>query len=311
MPALVTHYIFATETAAHAASPLAEIISADNDAFLWGAQGPDILFFHHPLRKNTVSRLGHAMHDRYIAHTFSVLAQECARHNNPSAAAYLLGFCCHYALDRTVHPFVTYLVQYRLDPQYPTLSYSSLHHLCESEMDRTLIVDRGLRVPNSGKHGAALPAHRLLTYSPQVRDAAAQLLSAAARETYGVRLSSRQVTRSMRSMLQITHALQNPTGRRASRVAALEKMFHSEGMFSSLMRPYAPLPVDCTNRNHAAWTDAATPHLRRYESFPDLMKRAEQTALRLMDCSCQAVQHGTRLPPELFSLNYLGLTEWR
>lgn len=310
MPALVTHYIFAAQAAEHAAAPLSDAISAAPDAFYWGAQGPDILFFHRPLTRNTVSQLGHAMHDCQIAQTFSSFARECTKTDNPAATAYLLGFCCHYALDRTVHPFVTYLVRYRLDPQYPTLSYSSLHHLCESEMDRILIEKHMLRGANRRKQGAAFPAHRLLNNTPEVREAAAHLLRAAG-DSYGVRLTSRQVARSMRSMLQITHALQNPTGRRASRVAAVERLFHSEGAISSLMRPYAPLSVDCTNQSHAMWIDAATPHLRRYESLFDLMKRAEQTAMQLMTCSYDTVRNGTPLPPALFSLNYLGLTEWR
>jgi hypothetical protein len=305
MPALVTHYYFANIVAEKLPKPLAEAVAADPSAFRWGAQGPDILFFYHPLRKNAVSQLGHSMHSRQIAHTFSVLTRECAKQENPSAVAYLLGFCCHYALDRTVHPYVTYAAKYHLDRQYPKLSYDSLHHLCESEMDRIIIQQK------YHEDSIHFPAHRLLANTPQVRSTAAQLLTVAAKKAYRVPLSSHQVAYAMQSMLQITRALQDPSGYRAKTIASFERLIRSEGAVSSLIRPHEPLAVDCTNQNHELWIDAATPHLHRYESFFDLLERAEKTARKLMTCSYDTVQKETRIPPELFSLNYYGLTEWK
>lgn len=304
MPALVTHHIFANTAADRAPSSVSEAISADPIAFSWGAQGPDILFFYHPLHTNSVSRLGQDMHNRRIADTFSAVVSECAKSKDPSTVSYLFGFCCHYALDRTVHPFVTYMINYRLGLRYPAFSQSALHHLCESEMDR-IVIEKMYRTKS-----ASFPSHRLLAYTPELGHTAYRLFHAAAESVYGTRLSSRQVSAAMHSMLRIQRMLQNPTGRQASRMYSLEKLFHSEGTLSSLMRPYTPLPVDCTNSAHDAWFDAATPHMRRYESFFDLLSRAERIAVRLMDCSLRSVQDGTRLPPELFSLNYMGLSEW-
>ena len=304
MPALVTHHIFANTAADHAPSSVSEAISADPIAFSWGAQGPDILFFHHPIHSNSVSRLGQDMHSKRVADTFSAFVSECAKNKDPSSTAYLLGFCCHYALDRTVHPFVTYMINYRLGLRYPAFSQNALHHLCESELDR-IAIEKLYRT-----RSASFPSHHLLSFTPETGHTASRLIRAAASSVYEVSLSERQVSASMRSMLRIQRILQNPTGRNASRMYSLEKLFHSEGALSSLMRPCAPLPVDCTNQAHDAWFDAATPHMRRYESFFDLLTRAERLAIRLMDCSFHGVQDGSPLPPALFSLNYMGLSEW-
>ncbi len=304
MPALVTHYNFAWSVLQTAPSYLRTAASNDLMAFYWGSLGPDPLFFYHPLfMKNPVFTLGQTMHERRIARTFSVMTHKCAKMQDPSAMAYLLGFCCHYALDRTMHPFVTYVVNYRLDPQYPTLSHDPLHNLCESEMDRIIIESR-LKTSS-----ANFRAYQLLTVSKTAEKAASQLLSTAAWKAYGERLSPHTVGYSMRSMLRIHHMLYSMTGRPAHLLSSLEKLTGNPGAISTLIRPTEPLPVDCTNIRREAWTDAATPHMRRYESFFDLLQHAEHPATRLMDHCYHAVQSGSRLPDDLFALNYAGLVE--
>ena len=303
MPALVTHHYFSTAALRSAKSYLSSAASADLSAFYWGAQGPDILFFHHPLISNPVSSLGHTMHEQRSARLFSVLVRQCAAMQSPSATAYLLGFCCHYILDRTIHPYVTYISNYVLDPQFPQLSHDPLHNLCESELDRIIVETK------YQSDSTKFRAYRLLSTSKSAENAASQMLSTAAWKAYGERLSPRTVSHAMHSMLRAQYLLCNPSGRRADGMMMLEKLTRTNGAISTLMRPVHPLPVDCTNTQHQAWIDAATPHLRRYESFFDLLEQAEQPAARLMDRCYDAVQTGSRLPPDLFPLNYLGLPE--
>ena len=156
MPALVSHFIFA-DSALHDAQPyLVKAIQAAPLAFRWGAQGPDILFFHRPLAENNINRIGHRMHEERIGRMFQALTDECARSRTPEATAYLLGYCCHYILDRTVHPFVTYIANYRIDPLYPQLSLSAQHNLCEAELDRALI-GRGRHTGRRNEAADCLP----------------------------------------------------------------------------------------------------------------------------------------------------------
>ena len=138
MPALVSHHSFSTAALSQAQPYLANAAAAAPMAFRWGAQGPDILYYYQPLYENHICRTGHRIHSERTARVFSALTAECARQNTPEATAYLLGFCCHYILDRSAHPFVTYMANYRLDPLFPCMSHTALHNLCEAELDRAI-----------------------------------------------------------------------------------------------------------------------------------------------------------------------------
>lgn len=305
MPALVTHHLFSA-SAVHSAKPyIASAAAADPMAFAWGAQGPDILFFYRPLMENSVSALGHAMHERQVRQTFHSLIRSCAALDTPSAMSYLLGFCCHYALDRTVHPYVTYVANYWLNPRYPYRSHEQLHCLCESEFDRIMIRKE------LGTDSASFRAYGLLSVQKNARDAASKLLSDAAWNCYGRRLSPHTISRAMHSTLAVQRVLHYASGRRSDTVVTMEKILHSSGAVSAHIRPTKPLPVDCTNKCHDAWIDASIPHIRRYESFFDLLSQAQRPAVMLMESCYDAVQHSGKLPSELFSLNYLGLAEPR
>ncbi len=301
MPAIVTHTYFTSTIAKKAKPHIASAASADIMSFYWGGMGPDPLFFYHPWGQNRVTTVGHLMHDKQVARAFRVLIRECAALQTPAAMAYLLGFCCHYVLDKTVHPYVTYMSNYCVDPHFPTMTHPALHNLCEAELDR-IVVEQLLRQNN-----ATFRSHRLYAVSKSSAEAASQMLSATAWKAYGKRLPPRLVTASMHSMLHCHYLLSNSSGRRADALFSLEKLLASDGNVSSMMRPAHPLPIDCANTEHKPWIDASLPHMRRYESFFDLLQAAEKPAMQLMECVYDCVETGQNPPEELFQLNYSGI----
>lgn len=303
MPAFVSHYRFADAARTQAQPYIAKAVSAAPMAFRWGAQGPDILFYHQPLVENRVSRTGHCMHDTRVSRMFSALVSECAHANTPEATAYLLGFCCHYALDSAAHPFVTYISNYRLDPLYPQLPHGALHNLCEAELDRILL-DR--EHPDGS---TAFRADLTLSMDKKAVSAISTLLSRAIWETYGTRIPPKTVKASMRSMLRVLYLLHDKNGRRASAAVWLENRVGSAGAISSLIRPVQPLEADCANLSHQAWIDAQTPYMRRYTDYFQICQQAQHSAVCLMETCYDAVQSGAPLPQALFRLNYLGLEE--
>ncbi len=303
MPALVSHYHFASASIKQARPQLASIVAKAPEAFRWGAQGPDILYYHHPMRDNRVVRTGHRMHEERVWRTFSCMTAECARQDTTAATAYLLGFCCHYVLDRTVHPFITYTANYRLDPVYPYLSHSSLHNLCEAELDRALIEKY---YPGDS---ADFRAYLLLPTDKQTFSAAGALLSQASWQVYGSRISSKTVGSAMRTMQRAQHMLHDKSGKRSAVVGWMETRVGESGSVSSLIRPVKPLPADCVNSSHNAWIDAAQPHRRCYTDFFQLFEGAQRPAAQLMEQCYDALQSGDPLPQYLFSLNFLGLPQ--
>lgn len=303
MPALVSHFMFA-DSALHEAQPyLAKAIEAAPLAFRWGAQGPDILFFYHPLTENSINRVGHRMHEERVDRMFQALTAACSHSHTPEATAYLLGYCCHYILDRSAHPFVTYIANYRIDPLYPQLSLSAQHNLCESELDRALIA-----AAHSGKP-ADYPAHMILSYDNKTSNCIGTVLSHAIWNVYGTRVPVSAVKSSMRSMIHVQHLLHDRSGRRHTALSWLEHRLHISGDFSSLIRPLAPIDADCTNHSHQPWIDASMPHMRRYTDYFQILNNAQRPAACLMETCYDAVQTGKPLPKHLFGLNYMGMPE--
>ena len=303
MPALVSHFMFA-DSALHEAQPyLAKAIEAAPLAFRWGAQGPDILFFYHPLTENSINRVGHRMHEERVDRMFQALTAACSHSHTPEATAYLLGYCCHYILDRSAHPFVTYIANYRIDPLYPQLSLSAQHNLCEAELDRALIA-----AAHSGKP-ADYPAQMILSYDNKTANCIGTVLSHAIWNVYGTRVPVSAVKSSMRSMIHVPHLLHDRSGRRHTALSWLEHRLHISGDFSSLIRPLAPIDADCTNHSHQPWIDASMPHMRRYTDYFQILNNAQRPAACLMETCYDAVQTSKPLPKHLFGLNYMGMPE--
>ena len=71
-----------------------------------GLQGPDILFFYRPLKKNSISALGSKLHED-IAREFFENALTILKSNyDKRALAYILGFINHFILDSTCHGYI-------------------------------------------------------------------------------------------------------------------------------------------------------------------------------------------------------------
>lgn len=302
MPALVSHHRFAAAALAQAQPYLVSAASAAPTAFRWGTQGPDVLYYYRLLRENHICHAGHCMHTARTARIFAALTAEAARRNTPEATAYLLGFCCHYILDRCAHPFVTYMTNYRLDPLFPRMPHDALHNLCEAELDRALIE----RV-HPGK-SAEFPAYILLSYDDAGdQSAVASLLSHTVWASFGTRVTPKMVKSCMRSMLRTQQMLHDKTGSRTAALRWLELRLGTPGAVSSLIRPVHPLDADCLNLEHRAWIDAATPHMRRYTDYFQIFDQSQQLAAQLMDVCYSAVQTGAPLSDTWFQLNFMGL----
>ncbi len=105
MPAIAAHYKFGQLVLEKLPVDLKKLILTNKNLFDLGTQGPDLLFYYNPLKKNPVSSHGVAIHSRAADAFFGdALLRGCEKNN--TALAYLLGQCCHFALDYKVHPYV-------------------------------------------------------------------------------------------------------------------------------------------------------------------------------------------------------------
>ncbi|OOO00063.1 MAG: hypothetical protein ATN35_09255 [Epulopiscium sp. Nele67-Bin004] len=115
MPDIMTHYFFgldATNEIKH--SILYQYIKDNRPTFFVGLQGPDPMYYHGLLKKNSNSHIGTLMHtentDKFIK---SLLKYHSTLEPNSAEAkctiAYISGFLCHFILDVTTHPYVFYI----------------------------------------------------------------------------------------------------------------------------------------------------------------------------------------------------------
>lgn len=108
MPAAYIHEKIAKKAISNIKN-LPESFINNFDVFEFGAQGPDLLFYHrmlHPLEKNRRPNvLGERIHMERVGEFLTTLLKY-AKENNGAECAWVIGFVSHYATDSTIHPFV-------------------------------------------------------------------------------------------------------------------------------------------------------------------------------------------------------------
>lgn len=135
MPCIYAHDSFGKKVAGILPKELQDIIRNHEKEFQIGLQGPDFLFFYHPLLKLRTNQMGYWQHGKTIADFLTALLpslRKSASHNN-GTYAYLLGFICHFILDSECHSFVI-----------PISEKPGVSHLAvENEFDRHLLKKDG------------------------------------------------------------------------------------------------------------------------------------------------------------------------
>ena len=113
MPAVYAHRRFGEKVLAACQNDVARTaIESYPDLYNIGLQGPDILFYYDPLRKNPYKAAGDAMHNAPAAPFFQAGAAHVnGRPEGQALLSYLLGFLCHFALDSECHSYVEYEIQ--------------------------------------------------------------------------------------------------------------------------------------------------------------------------------------------------------
>ncbi len=105
MPAVAAHYQFGTLVKNALNGSIRTCIENHLNYFQLGTQGPDLLFYHKPLTKNKIASYGVEIHTQpgeQFLHDLLIRQPNL----DERQIAYLLGFYCHYNLDRACHPYI-------------------------------------------------------------------------------------------------------------------------------------------------------------------------------------------------------------
>lgn len=256
MPAMICHYTIGYDVLERQGNPQ----TIDRDAFLLGTQGPDIFYFSRAypwLIGDKGMPVGNALHEARpsaLVDAFREAVGSVAENDRTVAESYALGFLCHYAADRTVHPFVC-AMQERMMAEDPTYAKdrNPYHYRIESALD-TLILRH--------ECGQRVEEFRLTRLIPKTDARAdrviADVLSRVIRDVLGQEADRRSL---LKLRGDIHHSMWWMTDRFGMKHAAfrcLETVLHKDAWYSSLIRTPDVDWYDFANTAHRPWRDGNT-----------------------------------------------------
>ena len=207
MPAFSTHYIFAKE--------LLPYIKENSDfeinesAYFYGAQGPDLFFFHRvlPTMKGKPLRdIGSRLHRAKPELTFNTLRDYCEKSRSDIAGSYVYGFITHYSLDRICHPYV-YAKQEELVKSGEFTHGFTAHNEIEYSLDVYFLNKRmGIEKPYAFKTADTLSSEK------QAIEETAKLLSTILPKVTGDTLSQKDGETAILDMIYMQSVLRDTVG---------------------------------------------------------------------------------------------------
>ena len=134
MPTTYAHYKLGEKVTEALETSAKATILTNRELFDIGVHGPDIFFYHNPIIKSGIVKMGIDMHHA-PGEVFFKRAAAVVRKNPSKEAhkAYLYGFLCHFALDVTCHGYID---------EYIKRSGVG-HYEIEAELDRRLLIKDG------------------------------------------------------------------------------------------------------------------------------------------------------------------------
>lgn len=136
MPCIYAHESFGKKVAEQLPEELQNTIKNHEKEFRAGLQGPDFLFFYHPIFRLRTNQLGYWQHNQPIRKFLTRLIPILQKEGTDSGVyAYAIGFLCHFMLDSECHSYVI-----------PLSKKPGFNHLAiENEFDRHLLRKDGYR----------------------------------------------------------------------------------------------------------------------------------------------------------------------
>ena len=269
----------------------------DREAFLWGCQGPDILFFHRmmPWQSGSLRPYGSSIHKgdpAAVLRSLSKICRYCAdRQDYALILSYSMGFCCHYCYDRLVHPLVHYNIELleKTDERGNNYNY---HALIESNYDLMLLrQEKGLSIND-------LDITECLPECQGFDKAAALLYSLLLCDLYGVHTPiklSMTLAEDFRSAVKLRKDslfIKKPVAELAERLlpyvrpgvkgGALACRFYTKNYDTGF---------DYANITNSVWFDPRDKSFRSNASFFDLTSMAQFESKALIDIFVEDVTH--------------------
>ena len=294
MPEIISHWMLGKRIL-NEDSFEKEFSFIDKEAFLWGCQGPDILYFHRmmPWQSGSLRSYGSALHKGDPAPLLRSLAKVCRycsdRKDYNVILSYSMGFCCHYCYDRLVHPLVYYNIELLEKTDERGVNYK-YHALVESNLDLILLRrEKGLTICDVDL-GDCLPDCEGLDTS------VALLYSLLLCDLYGVHTPRKQAITLTSDFLSGTklrrdpHFIKKPVAELAEHFLPYVKPGIKGGALACRFYPKAhDTGFDYANMTNSVWFDPRDRSFRSNSSFFDLTSMAQFESMALINIFAEEV----------------------
>ena len=279
MPAVLTHNFFGRDAWPQVSEQLGFSSEDQHDAFLLGNQGPDVLFYLYIFpwvsHRNCVGGLMHharPVHLLLALHDALDMLDESQR---PVGEAYVAGFCCHYLLDRTMHPLVYYMEHGICDAGVEGLTrenHSDVHAEIERDLDEMVLYS---------KTGQTIKTFRsydeVLHGSDELLAAIDKLYFYACLWTYSTTVDHAVYSSGVKAFRIMQRIFWTPNGRSLRILGGLERRIGRRPYSFYCAMAHRDRAEDSSifaNDEHLPWENPFTGELSR-ESFWELYEKAQ------------------------------------
>lgn len=255
MPSIITHHI-------HGEQVKKQLGNINAGAFAWGVQGPDFFYAHKPRNGLSLKKYGSAFHGSDPNAVIGSMKKGCG--DNEMNRSYLLGFCCHYALDSAAHPYVLCFVE-RLKAENPGESEMSLHNEIEAAIDTIMLRRECGKLPTEINLAEYLPLNR------EVQKSIAGLYRFVMEDVFGEAVSEDAVMEAMEDAVKFHKSINDKTGLKKG---FLKKL--GNPMASNIRPMIEDASRDYANVEHAVWTykDGRQSEMDFFELFEKAVQKA-------------------------------------
>ena len=223
MPSTYAHRVFGEKMLEVYPVEVAAAASARRQLYDIGLHGPDILFYYKVLKADPVNAVGYRTHGQKGSDFFAPAKLAYAEADDRAGAlAYLLGFVCHFALDRACHSYIENKIR---------LSRVT-HTEIESEFDRFLLEERGIEPLSAKIDDHVVPSAE----------------NAAVIAPFFAGVSKKQVLRALRSMRFFNALLRAPHQPKRGLVNLVLKLSGNYPEMHGMMMAKRPIPA-CADSN--------------------------------------------------------------
>ena len=292
MSHFTTHHLFGQQVLKDAAPQAVRTIELNLSAFCWGLQGADLLYTHrHVNEYSELPTYGRLIHGEKTNTLFTFLAHDLLSHRKctdfDTLMAYFYGFCCHYALDCKLHPYVFSLQKRVEDAAGDPKHFAGVHWHIEDGIDHELSACLDRFVP------PATVSDDYYMTDRNVRRTIGGLYSRILWNVYGIRTRAASVEECFIDGIWKTDMIYREDGSLKPHAIMNQQVLKSCPDFRSFFADAVPTDVDCLNLKHSTWQHHGD-HIARTDSVLDMMEQAKELALTLWDLGTLAIHQGNR-----------------